>query len=734
LPRNIATSVENNFVNGFVTEATALNFPENACIESQNCTFLLKSNVKRREGFDFESGYVETEINRDNKALSDYYWKGAGGSGNYNFLVRQIGLTLHFFLQSEDALSANKHTDTIDLTSHIASGAPSGEQIECQFSYGKGFLFVTHPYMNPIVVEYDPDTDALSAEEVEIKIRDFEGIDDGNNWEYQYRPPQGFETNDLKYNLYNQGWEPQDAGGLTDIKTYIPTGATALGPPVNAVIGDPYQTWKNNRTDLPSNADVWWVYKDSYDIFQPKLANLQMMGNTPAPKGHYILNAFYQDRSAVSGLPGLTVVTANYHRPNTTAFFAGRVWYAGVDTKDFSNKIYFSQIVRTKKEFGNCYQSNDPTSEHLFDLLATDGGVIDILDCGTIIKLVSIQSNLIIFATNGVWAINGSSGIGFTATDFSVRKISSIPCISHSSFVDISGTPCWWNTDGIYIVSGADAVGQIQITSLTEKKIKAFFIDDIPTGNKSYVKGSFNSLSKVVQWVYRSEEISSFNERYEFDHILCFNTLTQAFYAWTFPSSDVKLTGIVAVQGKASSLTVGSVIDESSSLVTDTLGAIVTTDIVTTTETASVFKYIICRNDGVINRHSFAEEYDQRKLDFFSLDSVGIDYESYFISGYKVHGEGQKRFQTNYLVLYCDNTDRGEFHFQSIWDYSNTPSNGEFGTAQYVTWTDQTRDYIVKRLKIRGMGLALQFKVQSISGKSFNIVGWSGFESGNARI
>jgi len=57
----------------------------------------------------------------------------------------------------------------------------------------------------------------------------------------------------------------------------------------------------------------------------------------------------------------------------------------------WSENIYFSQIVETTDQFGRCYQTNDPTSEDLFDLLPTDGGVIQIQGSGSVYKLFPVQ-------------------------------------------------------------------------------------------------------------------------------------------------------------------------------------------------------------------------------------------------------------------------------------------------------------------------------------------------------
>jgi hypothetical protein len=731
LPRSIAANVENNFINGFVTEATALNFPEAAATQSWNCTYQTRGNVVRRRGIDYEVDFATHTVDRTNVAVTEYYWRSAGGSGGYNFVVKQVGTTLYFYKVGTSSLSSEIMAGTIDLSAYKAPGAPSFAEKECQFAAGRGYLFVVHPYLESFYVIYDPDTDAFSAAAISISIRDFDGVLDGYNFDVGTRPAQSFNSPEYSYNVYNQGWAPFDAGGVVSLNI---SGSASLAPPSPNYIGDPWSTWYYNRTDLPSYADIWWLYKDAAEQFQPRLASSKMMGNSPAPKGHYILEAFRQDRTAASNIPALAVVSAGYHRPQAVAFFAGRVFYAGVDTGTFSNKVYFSQIVKNETHFGKCYQQNDPTSEHLFDLLATDGGEVSILDCGTIIKMVSVQSSLLIFATNGVWAINGSSGIGFSANDFTVRKISSIPTVSASSFVDVGGSPAWWNTDGIYIVSGADALGQVQITSMTEKKIKTYFTTEIPAENKAYVRGAFNSLTKVVQWIFRTGVASDITERYEYDTILSFNTVSQAFYLWQFPTSDVKLNGITAIQGKASSTTLQNVTDHLGNTVTTVSSALVQSLVTSQVETASSFKYLISDANAGSYRFSWAEEYDPEYVDFRSLDDIGIDYDSYLVSGFKVHGDAQKKFQSNYLFLYCQNDELGELQFQSVWDYANTSSSGDFGTKQYVHWASLPRDYVYKRLKIRGMGLSLQFKITSVSGKPFNVVGWSGFESANSSV
>jgi hypothetical protein len=708
MARSIATSIENNFVNGLVTEATALNFPEAAAVDTDNCVFEQQGNFTRRKGFEFEIGAIRDTKSKANQVVNTFLWQNAAGSGNNNFVVRQVGAELAFFrVTTTGALSANKMSSTIDLNVFKVAGSDDPGLTEAQFTYGRGYLFVTHPTCEPFYVEFNPTTTLFNAYAIDIQIRDFEGVDDSLNT--QDRP--GTLSGAHYYNLLNQGW-----------RQTVHTGNTA------------YTQWRVTRSDFPSNADVWWQFKNADEQMDSSLYNSINRGNSPAPKGSYILDAFYLDRAAAAATGGIAVVTSGTQRPSTTAFFASRVFYAGVQAQNFSNKIYFTQIIEGDDQFGKCYQTNDPTSEYMFDLLPSDGGTINILECGTIVKLMSIQSALLVFATNGVWAISGSTGTGFAANDYTVKKIATVPALTASSFVDAGGVPIWWNSDGIYTISSQDALGNVGVTSISEKKIKDFYNNEIPASAKSYAKGFFNSLDKVVHWAYRSTDASTVDARYSFDRVLALNTISGAFYPWSVSTSPVTVNGLIAVQGLGADTTIENVVDSLGANVTTLSGENVQTSTVEPEALASVFKYLVSIDNGGTNEFTFAEVFSTTYKDWVAWTGDGINYTSYATSGYRVRGDAQRRFQSNYIMVFADIDDPGTFDVQGIWDYATSGTTGDFTSKQRCTFTSTSRRYNYRKLKIRGMGLSVQFKFSSVTGEPFNITGWSVFESSNASI
>ena len=60
MARSAGIKVENNFTRGLITEATGLNFPENACVDTDNCEFESEGVVRRRKALDLEASSTLT--------------------------------------------------------------------------------------------------------------------------------------------------------------------------------------------------------------------------------------------------------------------------------------------------------------------------------------------------------------------------------------------------------------------------------------------------------------------------------------------------------------------------------------------------------------------------------------------------------------------------------------------------------------------------------------------------
>lgn len=777
MARQAGLAISNNFSGGFITETTSLNFPENSVTEAENVTFGLKGNVHRRLGIDLEANFSLKDQDRTSGVVNNYIWKDASGDGSLTILVQQVGNTLFFYKASaSDTLSNNPISDTVDLTQFSPNDAPSPALTRCEFSTGLGKLFVTHPFLESFYIEYDPATETFSTTEIALMIRDFEGVP--TTLELNERPSSLSVTH--HYNLLNQGWSTSSQTYTsTTLQNYVSTaigndyvwniasGQTiATDEPMNCYIsfdlsrfytghvvsysgttltirirawngGDTYtgsgpwifareapylQIWNQQLANYPSNADVWWYYKNSNDIFDAVSAARINTGNRPARKGHFILDVYNQDRNTASGLTSLPVTNTGPNRASTSAFFAGRLFLSGIKYTGFGSKIYFTQIIEDKEQYSKFYQVNDPTSEDFYDILPTDGGVIDIQEAGQILKLFAIKEGLLVFASNGIWFISGSTGLGFTATDYSIQKIANISTVSTVSFVDFNGTPVWWNNDGIYAISFGER-GELGVQSLTERKIKDFYTE-IPISSRRNAKGAFNVLTGIIQWLYRSTSAGTVEENEEYDRILNYDTRTGAFYVWSISNSDYKVNSIFVVESTGGAVTELQVVDNSGNDVIDQAGNLVVVYDLISGGATPVFKYTISAVNGGTYNFSFAEERSESYLDWSST-ATPVDYKSSFTTGYRLDGQTQKKFQTNYVYLFSDGEEDTQFHFQAIRDFTTSGNSGKWGSKQLITNTPVDRQTVYKRIKVRGHGIALQYHVESLTGQPFNIIGWS---------
>lgn len=203
MARNLGTVVENNFTRGLVTEATGLNFPDNAVTESENVVFRPKGQVRRRLGIDIEEGAEALAELQDTGVWREFVWQAVGRTGGFTFLVLQSGRSVYLFeLTVDEALSQGIQPVGIDLNDYRAVGHSGDVEGECNFASGNGALFITHPNCDPIVIRYNSDEEWFEIARIIIAIRDFDGVDDG--LEVSHEPVN--LSDEHHYNLRNQGW------------------------------------------------------------------------------------------------------------------------------------------------------------------------------------------------------------------------------------------------------------------------------------------------------------------------------------------------------------------------------------------------------------------------------------------------------------------------------------------------------------------------------------------------
>jgi len=206
----------NQFDKGLITEASPLNFPEGASVAERNLLIAPNGTRERRLGMEFENGYALVDCGFSKKELdgamiSYLDWDNAMNNPDLHIGCVVIRDRVFFFNMNTPNPSANI------LNRGVYILLRSGVNARVHGAYINGFLVLTSSVLEyPIYLEYDVGQDIVSVTNIELKIRDLQGVDDG----LPLRERPTTLSLEHKYNLINQGW--------TNVIETIPDGTSEI--------------------------------------------------------------------------------------------------------------------------------------------------------------------------------------------------------------------------------------------------------------------------------------------------------------------------------------------------------------------------------------------------------------------------------------------------------------------------------------------------------------------------
>lgn len=630
---------------GLLTEFSPLNFPEGASLDEENFILYRDGSRKRRKGLDYEAGYTAISLEYSStaagKAINNYIWENVGENPEKNYLVHQFGNRLYVFNADKTAVSANAlFGGAISLTATVST----------RFSFAsiQGDLVVAVGDQTLRTVR-EESTASASIAYTRITVRDFWGVDDG----FATDERTTTLTNLHAYNLYNQGWPPE---------FFCSTEGTANPTEMNnGTTTDPVEATKTYLGVYPSNADVIYTamtfFTNGRKAYLPFALENIVAGNTPAASGHYIIDLFNRSQGRIdtyaadtaAGWTARVDYTSSIPTDQSTggikavAAYAGRLFYAcsagetGGDSRSphVGTFILFSQLVDSNTDIGKCYQEADPTAEEISDLIDTDGGYIQLPDVVNVKALVPFGSALLVFADNGVWAIQGGDR-GFTATEYQSLFVTNNGVLSTQSIVVTESFVTYWSRNGIYII-GAEtstqviSAGRLQPQSLTEQTIHELY-KEIPYNSKKNVVGFYDDAEQKIRWLYQDVYDEDFPQKYT--HELIFDTSIPAWSKFTFKdiaARTPRVSGYVPVPVQSRDFSNADY--KYSTLAPDLSGTYVLT--------ASYFK-----------NTEFVDWYTA-DVSATSTLSRGADAAAYLVTGYVTGGDSARNKYLPYLTVHC---------------------------------------------------------------------------------
>lgn len=268
------------FIGGLNTEGSDTDDMVLNTSDELNCTILPEQLRGRRYGFNIEPEGKWIDAGEIITSHCVYHWNNA--YGNTNLVVVQINKKLYIFPDAVP-LSQQEPLKVVDLTPFVMTSTDSPLDITSV----SNSLFVVGKWILPIVIRYNVDTGLLEDPiENNPKFRDFNGVDDG--LKVDEMPTTLSKLH--QYNLINQGW---------DKIIYDPTNDTnkSLLPGTSTENGLFYE--KTNK--YPANNMQWFLGKEKSGEYNTTDLLNTYFGNTPAPKGHFIIDYRHRSRSYACG-------------------------------------------------------------------------------------------------------------------------------------------------------------------------------------------------------------------------------------------------------------------------------------------------------------------------------------------------------------------------------------------------------------------------------------------------
>ena len=731
-----------SFVKGLITEASPLTFPENASIDEQNFVLNRDGSRSRRLGLDYEGTYAKTSTGLTADDLKEgkqsfHRWDTPSGTSSVAIGVVRVKNKLWFV----DLLTSAPSANLLNGGSALTITGLSNNNIETAVINNQ-LIIVSKDLDKPVLLSYNASTDTVTQSTVDIKVRDIWGLADG--LADDERPAT--LSDEHKYNLRNQGWN----------ENIVTKGG-----------GDALDETFTSLSVYPSNSDSWTLGKISdsssadYEKFDPTVLEKNSQSRYQVSRGSIVIDAFDRGSSRENGTD-VTGLNSDTETGNISsiASYAQRIFYSGIDSSvtdgdskspNYSGYIFFTKVVTSNDDLGKCYQEADPTDPGINDIIDSDGGTIQIPEATRIVKIMSAQSSLLVFAENGVWEVYGDTG-GFIATSFQTSKISTNGVLNPKSIVNVNGNFVYWSKAGIYLLTVDAAGGRFRAESISLTTIQSLYLQ-IPDIGKNNCKGFYDEKENRVRWLYNDSDDTSYtNNNYinRYTKELIYDLTLQAWYTNTFSdlaTGSPYVADYIEVPGYAvSSFDQAVLVSDGNTVIDSSSNTVVTTEDLLLNR-SSQFSYLTIQGTSF----TISKFNNLAFKDWETEDGTGANYSSYLVTGYELFNDVMRDKQTPYVFFYFTRTEDGytqsgadlllnnqsSCKVQAQWNWADSANSGKWGTEfqayrllrHYIpSGSGDPFDYgdgvIVTKNKLRGSGKTLSLKISSEEGKDMKLLGW----------
>lgn len=565
----------NTFVGGILTEANPINYPVGYTLDEEN--FILERNGtrRRRPGLKLDTtssniaakaisavgGLADTAIYR-----SCFLWDNPSRN-NENLYT--IGFTFDIadasdtsVDQSWSSLVLYETENPSDITNNFLADYPisrifttngivyKDNLIISERTYQLSLGFPIQPRVH--ILKYDGTTSLDPSAQSGLQVRDFLLVPDSSPSIDGYERKASLSLNHL-YNLVNAGWTDKE---LTSFYTATNT--------------------------FPSNADNLSFAKNKGSAFTPSYLQNSVMGFKDAPRGKLVVPAFgissilaaaYIDLN--TGFDALTDTSYQgvtlsgdsdlYERFNYDNLaggivdaiqYGGRLFYlcdAITTPLNGSAFVAYSQINgASDRSYASCHQVNDPTCEDLNNVVATDGGALDVSSAGQPLRIFQGRSRVLVFGSDAVLEILSEADV-FTPTSVGIREVTNNSISHYSTFsnnssshtgpgvrrvvseslVSVKDSFYYWSPTGVINLTYNKESREFNENNLTDNTIQSLY-NTIPDNCRAAARGEYSKEDSVIIWCY---SLDSENPK-KFTRALIYDLVLNAWTKFKFYNDD----------------------------------------------------------------------------------------------------------------------------------------------------------------------------------------------------
>lgn len=421
-------------------------------------------------------------------------------------------------------------------------------------------------------------------------------------------------------------------------------------------------------------------------------------------------------------LPNVIGGVETDRRPTAIAMFAGRIWYAGIDSGRFSDTVLFSQIVLNSEtdydKYGKCYQAGDPTDEFRSLVVPSDGGTIQVPGLAGVKAMLPLQNSILLFASSGVYEISGGRE-PFSANNFTVRRLSAVEAYSAIGMTNTDFGALYTSPRGIYSIVPSDITGMLISQPIIDDNLKTLW-NSIPDENQKLAQLSYDYALQKVYLLY--SEVT--RDRDHFTHALVYDLRNKGWYKLSLPYPEPQGYGhrircaVITKAGDGSNAN-KKVKFMSTFLSIDTAPQVYVLDMDQTLYEDADFRqplpYMITAYDGIGGAEvpkDFAHKRQAPVMHVYAKRTeTGVD------------GNGLPVNTSSIIV-------------EPRWDFTDTNSTGRAGSPQQAyrsrtlylgNPTEDGQPVVISRLKLRGRGKSLHLKFSGEADKDMHILGYAIF-------